>query len=214
MRRKNRQQKGFTLVELLIAMGIFVLFTGVVMSSYTSIIRSQREANSYREMYSEGRRIFVRLTEELRAGSIVYKKTDIFEEDQDLLTTEYRSPLSTFELVSENGERLISFEYEKDSGKLKFIERRNGAYNEYYLNEPEKNGVKITDFYAYVSPAGDPYNPSNVFADSLQFHPKVTVYAAFSKPKLKSGGENYTFDLQTTVSSRLYVESMAPPNLK
>ena len=57
-----RLKRGFTLVEMLIAMSIFVIFITVLMSSYTSLIRAQREANNYRQLYAEAREIFDTIT--------------------------------------------------------------------------------------------------------------------------------------------------------
>ncbi|MFA6992350.1 MAG: type II secretion system protein, partial [Candidatus Gracilibacteria bacterium] len=64
MKRKNVKNRGFTLIELLIAMTIFVMFVGVLMGSYISVIKGQKEANDYRILYSESRRIFEMITEE------------------------------------------------------------------------------------------------------------------------------------------------------
>ena len=72
--KKNFSQKGFTLVELLIAMTIFVSFVGILIGSYASIIRGQREADEYRIMYSESRKIFETIVQELRDGMVDYKK--------------------------------------------------------------------------------------------------------------------------------------------
>ena len=53
-----KNHKGFTLIEMLIAMTIFVTFIGILMSSYTSIVRAQRDANDYRETYVKARQVF------------------------------------------------------------------------------------------------------------------------------------------------------------
>lgn len=44
----NREREGFTLIELMISIVIFVLFLGIVSQSYISIVRTQREANEVR----------------------------------------------------------------------------------------------------------------------------------------------------------------------
>jgi prepilin-type N-terminal cleavage/methylation domain-containing protein len=69
---KSGQQNGFTLVELLIAISIFVGFLTVVANSYISIIRAQKTANETRQMYSEMRNFGDFVNGEMRDGTIDY----------------------------------------------------------------------------------------------------------------------------------------------
>lgn len=78
--KKINNKKGFTLVELLIAMSIFMVFILVVSNSFIDIIRAQKTANETRSMYSELRNLIDLVNNEMREGSV-----DFFCYNQDIL---------------------------------------------------------------------------------------------------------------------------------
>jgi prepilin-type N-terminal cleavage/methylation domain-containing protein len=215
--KKIRARKGFTLIEMMVAMSIFVVFLGILISSYTDIVKSQREANDYRVLYSEARRAFDKMTEEIRNGWVFY--------DSALeINVEYKKPNDVLVLVSDGGNRKVEFHFEEmvdeegesyDSarGNIMFTEEgfdpvKGGLYENFYpLIISEKQRAYVTEFSVYVSPVGDPYKTENIFADGLQFQPKVTVFASFEMVRRK-GGDPFVVDLQTTVSSRLYTQAL------
>ncbi len=67
-----KTRNGFTLIELLVSIAIFVMFLGVVSLSYIGIVRSQRQANEVRKMYSDVRSFVESLAEDMRLGTIDY----------------------------------------------------------------------------------------------------------------------------------------------
>lgn len=78
--KKNNYKKGFTLVELLIAMSIFMVFMLVVSNSFIDIVRAQKSTNETRAMYSELRNLIDLVNNEMREGSV-----DFFCYNQDIL---------------------------------------------------------------------------------------------------------------------------------
>lgn len=198
---------GFTLIELLVAMSIFVVFLGVLMSSYTNIVRAQRDANDYRVMYAEGRRVFETITQELRNGMFDYCGVVNNSADYDLPGDNMDKIL----IVDANGsgKRVIAFEDGEssdddgqDSGKISYevLDSFNNTVGKVeYLNS-EAVGVRDLSFYVY--PFIDPYSDKNVSNDASQFHPMVTVSATFVKER--GNREPFVMTLQTTVSSRIY----------
>lgn len=70
--KKTGTKKGFTLIEMLISIVIFVIFLGIVSSSYVNIVRAQREANDVRRMYSEVRDFVDFFGQEARLSTINY----------------------------------------------------------------------------------------------------------------------------------------------
>jgi prepilin-type N-terminal cleavage/methylation domain-containing protein len=195
--KKVLLQKGFTLVELLIAMTIFVSFVGILIGSYTSIIKGQREADEYRIMYSESRKIFETIVQELRDGMVDYKKYNAND------TGGVIGGLDTLHVVSKDASMQSSIVYDEVGGVVSIKKGKFGqdsAWEEFNLNSPDLVGV--TDFKFYISPSIDPYDDENVYKDKNQLHPKVTVYGKFVR---KFGnGKEYSMELQTTVSSRIY----------
>jgi prepilin-type N-terminal cleavage/methylation domain-containing protein len=188
-------KKGFTLIEMMVAMAIFVMFLGVLIGSYTDIVKSQQEANDYRILYSEARRVFDKITEEVRNGAIYYSDfTDYWSVNNDLI------------LISPDGERQVKFKYDDDPDVMNvwFGEVINKIPDDkYLLVSPENERLSVAEFNVFVSPSDDPYKLENVYKDKLQFQPKVTVFATFEMERRK-GGDPYSVDLQTTVSSRFY----------
>lgn len=181
---KLKQNKGFTLIEVLIAMAIFVTFTSVMITSYSGIVKSQQEANEYRLMYSEARNIFDKLTDEIRSGAIYYPEEVGLAGQSNELT-----------LIAKDGERAKRFSYESEEKKLCFIESEKA----FYLNSDD---VSISAMNFFVSPLKDPYKLENVSSKVLQFQPKVTFFARFEKEL--NNGKIFEADFHTTVSSRFY----------
>lgn len=219
---KIRAKRGFTLIEMLIAMSIFVTFLGILMGSYSSIVKAQREANDYRVLYSEARRVFDKLTEEIRGGSILYSR------QVDPPSPEFLTGNDSLTLVAADGNRAVNFVYQElgqgeggvdgedpiEKGTILFTEELfsegKGTSNETYsLISNEEGKVYVSAFNVFVSPSTDPYNPENVYKDAIQFQPKVTVYARFELEG-KNGKDPFILDLQTTVSSRFYTQSAIP----
>lgn len=188
-------------MEMLIAMTIFVAFTGILISSYASIVRSQREANEYREMYVQSRQIFEILIQELRDGMVDYPKVASVGIDFGEIFLISKDAMSKTHVFYENGTVKLSKKY-LAQGNNPGLESLYGPEDVITLNFPDQSGVKVTKFKLYYSPSVDPYDPAFVDYDLSQFQPRVTIYAEFEKEL--SNGKKYSMFLQTTVSSRVY----------
>lgn len=180
----------------MIAMSIFIVFTGILINSYTSIVRSQHEANEYRILYTEARSVFDTLTESLRNETVdfCYLEDGSYENASDLY------------LVSKDGLSKTHVDYVVDDflvrmGKATVQDpaEKTGNFQYVDLNSEE---VRVTQFNTYVTPSFDPYDQENFEYANTRFHPKVTVYAMFEKDG--KGSEPLSMDFQTTISSRTY----------
>lgn len=228
MNKKLRKQKGFTLIEVLIALTIFVIFITSMSSAYLSIARSQRSANAIREMYSELRHIVTLMSEEAKSKTIDYNCylgiPKIIEDSEDTIIrkippstacNELTSRLSNEYLAlidSESKERTI-FKTEKDAdtGETKvfmFRETNTGAAweaDEGYATGYQEISLKSFKFRGLkfeIAPLTDPFDPENVGCGPAQFQPSVSIYSSVygSRPDT----ERFDLDLQTTLSSRVY----------
>lgn len=183
MLKRIRKQKGFTLVEMLVAMSIFAVFVGVMIGSYTGIVRGQREANDYRTMYAESRRVFESVIYELRDGMVDYGCNNV------------KNPsLNELYLISKDGKTHTHI-FEKE-GVLK-MKKGSGEDKDLNSFEVKAKNVKF-NFY----PAVDPYDSEYVMKNGYQFHPFVNMKMTFEKEK--RDGSFFTVDLETTISSRIY----------
>lgn len=207
-RKKVSSKSGFTLVEMLIAMGIFVAFTGVLIGSYTSIVRSQREANEYRIMYSESRKVFETVIAYFRDGMIDY---GAYPDQSPIPSGGEVSQNREIKLISKDGRNRMEIFYNQNEGVISLQNSRlqngdaAGGLNytpEEILDLNNPNLVKVTNFRIFVTPFVDPYDLKNVQNNSIQFQPKITIYANFSREF--GNGKSYQMDLQTSISSRIY----------
>jgi len=74
MRGRNRQwlsQAGFTLVEILFAMGISAFILAGVMTSYVFTVKGFRSLSNYNEIEADGRRALDWFARDLRAGMAI-----------------------------------------------------------------------------------------------------------------------------------------------
>ncbi|MBI4231639.1 type II secretion system protein [Candidatus Peregrinibacteria bacterium] len=208
-------KRGFTLVEMLVAMAIFVTFTAILIGSYQSIVKAQREANEYRLAYVEARQVFETMVAELRDGMIDYGSypEDSFSNDDSvnewvIVSKDARSR-TVFRYINGDTLQFNKQTLSPDQKSGEGLDSLNGA-----LTEPENfvnlnSEVKVTDFRLKVTPVIDPYDIENFDKHLNQFHPKVTIYAHFVR-EFANGTRSYEMDLQTTVSSRIYNQVYAP----
>lgn len=199
-----KQKKGFTLVELLVAMTIFVAFIGILIGSYTSIVRAQRQANEYRIMYSEARQVFETLVFNLRDGMVDYAAYTGSQISGQ--------PLQELILISKDATRRTKISYNDETGQVSMEQgllppdSRPCINVQYPFDEAvllNSEELKVTDFKVYVAPVIDPYALENFDKHGNQFHPLVTIYAKFTR-EYPGGKEPFVINLQTTVSSRIY----------
>lgn len=204
---KNKLKSGFTLVETLIALGIFAMFMSVLIGSYSGIVRSLKEANDYRIMYADSRRVFDTVIAEFREGMVDYGNVqygkgcepmrlngkqdfvNLISKDNVFLTTIFRDEIKDIGLSA--SEKRFGIKVSKG--------KRGDVPTEIILNSPE---VNVKDFEIYAYPHLDPYDQKNVFKNVYQFQPFVRVKATFEKQKYN--GEMFTVSFETAVSSRIY----------
>ena len=215
--RDVRNQKGFSLIEMLVAMAIFVLFTGLIITSYIGIVKSLRTAEEYRVMYSEARHSFEVITEVAR-NSRYYDETDFSNRRSGFSAagmqnfsfySEDRMSKTTFRYVEEalsddalDGEVLVS----ESHGKIVVEEgvRDDILDDQFVLEEAydlHSDQVFVKDLKFYVLPVVDPYL-ADKFTSGSFYHPKVTVVVIFAKQNAR--GADFEIKLQTSISSRVY----------
>lgn len=189
----KKTKRGFTLIELMIAMSIFIVFTGILINSYTAIVRSQHEANEYRILYTEARKVFDVISEDLRNSVVDYCMLPLTTgEDMYLVSKDAMTKSHIQYLPSDLKVRIAQEKLQKPGESVSFS-------NYLDLNSQE---IEVKDFNIYVTPGLDPYDQDNFEFEHTRFHPKVTVYALFEKQA--KAGEPLSLDFQTTISSRVY----------
>lgn len=100
MRKPEREEQGFTLVELLVATAIGLLLIGVTVALITSALKSEPRASSRSTQIEAGRVMLERITRQLREGCMVegggteigedgYRKLSVYMDCSGPPTTTY-----------------------------------------------------------------------------------------------------------------------------
>jgi prepilin-type N-terminal cleavage/methylation domain-containing protein len=231
MQQTSRTKKGFTLIEVLIALTIFVVFVTSMSSAYLYIARSQRETNNMREMYSELRHIIALISDEARMKTIDYQCYTVKEMEEvekgmfegELTRREIppssvcgalstRDNTSYLALIDSSLKNRTIFRIENtDDGKVLQIykEQNTGVtwepddnYTGGVYRDIKLHNIKLNDLKFEISPLGDPFDPDNVSCGPLQFQPSASIYISVSG--LAQDTKDINLNLQTSISSRIY----------
>lgn len=228
--KKMQIKKGFTLIEVLIALSIFMVIVTTLAASYLDIARKQREANTIREIYSEIRYVYNLIGEEARSKTIDYGCPRKFKElnEDDILrpidvvsTSQVCSDLTTapegtyLALVNANSTERTIFQITDDpedqnSKILSFYRESKDENSLAWLPNPGFDGfqtidlkeIKLEKMKFEIAPLGDPFDPENVGCGVIQYQPSVSVYSTIAS-KYESISD-FSLDLQTSFSSRVY----------
>jgi prepilin-type N-terminal cleavage/methylation domain-containing protein len=232
MQKTLRKQKGFTLIEVLIAITIFMIFITSISSAYLDIAKSQREANVVRAMYSEVRYVFDLIGQEARSKTIDYgcpgslkptKEKDSQEIGFAKIPQETSQACNTLKSVSsdnylalvnnEGTERtifLLEDDTQNETKKLFYLREEKEAGDRAWIDAPGFDGfteinlksIQLDSFIFEIAPLVDPFDFDNLGCGPVQFQPSVSLYASISGRGEKAN--NFNMDLQTTISSRVY----------
>ncbi len=222
MTEKTRIQKGFTLIEILIAITIFSLLMITISSSYLNVARAQREANAIREMYSQIRYVYSLIGEEARSKTIDYgcprNPGEVSASESETCNSnklQLAASDSYLALINRDAtERTVFIIEDDETGEnkiLSFKKEAKGTDDEVWRPSPgfetgfveiEMKDLNINSMSFSKSPLNDPYDPKNIGCGTVQFQPSVTVYSSIESES--ETVSDFSLDLQTTFSSRVY----------
>ena len=174
-------QKGFTLIEAVVATAVFAFVISSVIATYIGVLKIDRKTRSQRAVYDNGRFIMEFLAKEIRNGTINYTSYSggsIPATDPDLYVKNQNNEL---ERMYKNGDNLI-------------LAKNNSSTN---LNS---NGVKITNLSFYIMPLVDPYTT----AKNANLQPSVTIKLELTSNYGSSATDLVKLNLQSTFSTRVY----------
>jgi len=186
--RSAHDQSGFTLVELLVAMAIFVTALTAASAIFTYANKSQRVTRAVTDAQSDARFALEVMAQQIRRGSIDYASSEyggaIAANPQDVLVLRTNTGSQVWFRRVESGGRGV---VEMSEDGAAWVELT-----------PPSVSVDILTFY--LSPATDPF----VASPAANEQPRVTVTMVTSSTA--AGVETLlpTY-IQTTVTSRQYV---------
>ncbi len=219
---------GFTLIELMVSMGIFIVFLGVVSTSYISVVRSQRQANDTRGIISEARDFMQTLTDDFRTGTVDYDCYDERGRDLCPIATErfyqnrtfFNGQTAYLALADKDRRRktVYWFDSEKHTLKLRKFDRvgQNNifkpgpGFDDIENNNDVENGwrvlfsdkLRVVDAAFEIYPVINPYLQDNYALNQYQFQPSASLLLTFDAVKQNSIFHHFT--MQTSFSSRTY----------
>lgn len=175
-----RDQKGFTLIEAIIATSVFAFVVSSILGVYVSTIQLDRKTRAQRAVAQNARFIMEFLAKEVRNGTINYAS----------FTGGIVS--GTADLYLENQANII--EHLSLSG-TDLVLNKNGTNT-----NMNSSGVKVTNLKYYIQPVGDPYT----FAKTYNEQPRVTVVMELTSNYGTRLNDIAKFDLEDTFVIRAY----------
>ncbi|MFH1046672.1 MAG: prepilin-type N-terminal cleavage/methylation domain-containing protein [Patescibacteria group bacterium] len=194
--------RGFTLMEMLVAMSIFSLLIATAADIFMMANRSERKVFDLQSMQSSSRYTLDAIVREVRTGIIDYGY--YAARDQGMET-----PERVLALIGSD-ELPIKF-YESDATNEQYCQDEQSRpcllveVGSYEPSPLSPLGVKVQAVSFFVSPAASPFEfDSTVAGYANDVQPAVTILLSLESVGRKSGERTF-LDLQTTATRRLYV---------
>lgn len=194
---RKYENGGFTLVELLISISIFMIFLALAAGSYTSLVKANRTANDMQKIYREVRFIFDAIATEIHNGNLDYACIDKTKLDPLCLENQFGTEGKVLSVLSKNNLSRSLFKFNEPDKKLLALHQERAdrnlpwSVNEWQPLASENFPLESLSFSFF--PLKDPYEASQAGDDNNQWQPAVGI-------RMKVAG----FEFKTTYSSRTY----------
>lgn len=188
--KNSSHLSGFTLLEAILAIGIFTIASLLVANIFINVSNLQKITANFQRLQNEGRYLMERISREIRGRELDYEQIVFDAPTQPLFNL---ATSLTFK-EDEWGEIVrIYYQDQDDDGEPETVFYwSNGLAAR--LNAED---VEVVDLKFRILPVDDP------FQLDIFFQPRVTILITLRN---KNVPEKYqqTLTLQTTVSSRIY----------
>ncbi len=187
---KKYSQKGFTLIESLVATAIFVVVIAVGTGVFLTISRAQQKAVSVSETQQDARFALEAMVKEVRMGTIDYQ----YYTDNDIILSKGITQLA----IQGSDKNYLVFR-KGDGNQLEV------AINPSYQKSPgnfqamTRTDVIVEKLTFFINPI---YNPYQSGVEKRQ--PRVTILLQAKVEDKKDPAKTSVIDLETTVTSRVY----------
>lgn len=141
---KRRRARGFTLLEILVVLGLFSLLGVVIINVYLMALSAQRQTSYRQKTLSNIRYIIETIARQVRTSEIDYN----YYIDNDKYPLAY--PNSELALFNQAGKSFV-YRFDETRGELQ-LETDSQIY---LLNNTSE--VKIEKLYFYISPVYNPF---------------------------------------------------------
>jgi prepilin-type N-terminal cleavage/methylation domain-containing protein len=209
--RTSSQRSGFTLIEVLVSLSVFLILIGVLMGSFFQLYKSQHDANEVRKVVADLRTLVNFVQDEMRTKTVDFCG---YSDDPSGCRLSFDTPRKELYLVNKDATEATVITFKPSSSEVRgggvSFQRKTRVDTEHAWSSDggEKllsvAHISLKDLQFSLAPMGSPNgNPSfsgagdtlaNLRDSTLQMQPSVTLHVTF--------GNNYY--LQTTFSSRVY----------
>ncbi|PIQ77815.1 hypothetical protein COV82_02570 [Candidatus Peregrinibacteria bacterium CG11_big_fil_rev_8_21_14_0_20_46_8] len=204
MREITKKQEAFTLIEMIVAITVFMFFLGFAFSSFQSVTRANAAATEAQKLYRDARHVLETLADDIRANTLDFTclaqpgpgaKTDISCAESSISDGRNKKILP---LISADGLRRTVYKFE-DGRLIQFTTVRPNTRSIFAAptNESWKavnsGNLPLTSILFTVAPVRSPLEATNAADDAIQVQPIVRI-------RLVSD----TITLQASYSSRTY----------
>ncbi|MBX4187901.1 MAG: prepilin-type N-terminal cleavage/methylation domain-containing protein [Candidatus Doudnabacteria bacterium] len=177
MKIRSHKQKGFTIIEAIVAASVFAIAIVSSLGVYIATLQLDQKSRAERDVLQNGRFIMEYLSKEIRNGSIDYANTT-------------SSVLS----IRNQQDEILTFFYSPSSKSLQFTRDGSGTT----LNS---GNVKVSNFQFILNPTTDPFDLVN----DAHTQPHVTIILSLDSANSRVVDSAH-IDLHTTVGVRDYRE--------
>jgi Tfp pilus assembly protein PilW len=182
------KQKGFTIIEAVVATTVFAFVFSSIVGIYLSTIQLDRKSRSERSVAENARFIMEFLAKEVRNGRI----------DYSAYSGQTANEVNELHIINQ-GEEPESFRLAGSNCNT------NGICNITLTKGTETTNlnstyIRITKLEFRVSPIGDPFTA----AENYNEQPRVTIFIEFTSHQGAKAIDVAKMNLQTTLSTRYY----------
>lgn len=185
---ENSRQRGFTLIEAVVASSVFAFLIASVLGVYMATMQLDRKSKAQRVVTQNARFIMEYLGKETVNGTILYSA---YPNPNDI--SSYSSELNLVNQADET-EKII---FQPANNSLALQKIVNGVLVSTNLNSSQ---VKINKALFLVKPYSDPYT----VAKTTNQQPSVTVILELQSNFGSSNLDSFKLNIQSTFTPRYY----------
>ncbi len=196
----TKQQKGFTLLEMLVVSAIFIMALTAMVSIFVQTSRAQKTLASSEKLQADTRYIVELMAREVRNNRIDYNFYDGAAKKN--LSDQ---PVNYLALMDSDNKQIIFYYDDSESSKkikiCRYIDDEINCNNERYYNVTPDD-ISVTSMKFFITPATDPFVVYDV--DRFDKQPLVTIALTTQSLTGSIDGPDW-IRYQTAVSPRYYI---------
>jgi prepilin-type N-terminal cleavage/methylation domain-containing protein len=205
-------KKGFTLLEMVVAMSIFFIFLTAIFNTFITITDTQKKANVNRESVAEAREVLEYISDETKDKSIDYS---CYNDATCSNNFNGRNETDTIALISKDGlQRTViqkDFNEEDQSYTISTFEQNRQKNNQEWQAPQIKNALhsptlKIQKALFLISPDQDPFANTLEAAENnaIQYQPNLHLILNIKRKEADDELDTNPIVIETSLSSRIY----------